>query len=75
MERFKAIFIKIISSFRKLFNKGKKELEVKSEELPDFSPSLYFGYDHWQIFSSYVRKAEKEIKILLKKNAQSVELS
>jgi len=47
-------------------NAKEKIAQILEKEwlLPDFEPFIYFGNDHWKLFSSVFHKAEREIKII-----------
>lgn len=70
-------FIKKVKRFFKnLFKRNKKEIEEerklkqkestveKKKEISEYKTTLHFGYNHWQLFTSLINKAEKEIKIM-----------
>lgn len=73
----KESFIKKLKRFFKnLFKRNKKEIEEerkltqkeptieKKRGIPEYETTLHFGNNHWQLFTSLINKAEKEIKIM-----------
>lgn len=75
--RYMKDFIKKLKRFFKnLFKRNKKEIEEerkltqkeptveKEKGIPEYKATLHFGNNHWQLFTSFINKAEKEIKIM-----------